>query len=512
MKRILSSEFNRHVEPLENRIAPAGFIFAAGGGIVQVFADPDFDNIYDTRSDSFTPFTGYTGPIFVATGDFDGDGNAELVTAKGSSANAEVRVWDVSSGGRVRTLLDAFTPFNNATKGVSVAAGDINNDGLDELIVGAGPGRDATVKIYRDSDSDGAVSDNKVDTFVALGAGFTGGVRVAAGNIDNVAGAELIAASWKRGGTVRTFTDIDQDAMISDDLPDGRLEEFQPFGPAYTGGINVASGPIENAGGGGDELLVANITGAPTIDIYSDSNSNGRVADDPIFDTLSPQGSGFKRGASVAVGDTDDTGFLFEVITAPTAGAGSKIKLFDDTNDVGSLLSDNATIFEIDAFPAGYQDGVNLAFGKVVRDNFIYIGGPRPISDAAVVTTSLFVPARAGVIRDLDIDLELVHAFSADLDVTLTHVPSGTSIVLFTDVGGTSDGFSVRLSDEAGIDLADAPATDGSPVSGTFRPESPALLSIFDGLDASGEWRLTIVDDFAGDNGTLLNWQLFMRV
>ena len=512
MERVGSSlNFTGTIEFLETRIAPAGFIFAAGGGIVQVFADPELDNVYDTLAQSFTPFPDYFGAIFVATGDFDGDNNTELVTAQGNGPDAEVRIWDVSSSGRVRVLLDAFTPFPNAAKGVSVAAGDLDNDGRDELIVGAGPGGKPTVKIFRDVDADGAVSDHKVDSFLAFDAAFTGGVRVAAGDVDNSGGAEVIAASWKRGGTVRTFTDTDQDGAISDNLPDAQLEEFQPFGVLYTSGLNVASGPIANAGGGGDELLVANLVGIPRIEIYSDANGDGQVADDPIFDTLLPAGDGFQKGASIAVGDSDES-ILFEVITAPAAGTGSRIKLFDDTNDSGSLLSDNPPVFEIDAFEDGYRGGVNLAFGEVVRDDYIYVGGPRPISQDAVVITSLFVPARAGIIRDLDFELELLHEFSADIDLTLTHVPSGTSIVLFTDAGGNSDGFTIRLSDEEGVNITEAPATDGSPVIGAFAPESPALLSIFDGLDASGEWRLTIVDDFAGDDGVLFDWQLLIRV
>ena len=511
MKRIFSPDLIT-IEPLEHRIAPAGFIFAAGKGTVQVFADPDLDDVYDTLSDSFAPFAGYTGGVFVAAGDFDGDSNAELVTSKGNKANAEVRIWDLSSGGRVGALLDSFVPFDTSAKGASVAAGDINNDGIDELLVGAGPGGDATVKIYRDSDLDALLSDNNVDTFVALSVGFAGGVRVAAGDINNTGGAELVAASWKKGGTVRIFTDVDQDGVFSDDLPAGQIEEFQPFGPAYKGGINVAAGQLEAAGGNGAELFVAAIKGVPRIDIYTDSNGNGLVADNPIFDTVLPQGPGFRKGASIAVGDTDDSGTFVEVITAPAAGAGSKIKLFDDSADAGSLLSDNPTIFEIDVFPPGYKSGINLAFGKVMNDNFSYRDGPRAIGDASALTTSLFVPSSAGLVRDLDLDLSLIHTFNGDLDVTLTHVPSGTSVLLFTDVGGAGDGFVIRLNDEAGTDLGLATGADGSPINGTFNPEGAALLSIFDGLDASGEWRLTIVDDAASDSGTLFGWQIFLQV
>ncbi len=46
-------------------------------------------------------------------------------------------------------------------------------------------------------------------------------------------------------------------------------------------------------------------------------------------------------------------------------------------------------------------------------------------------------------------------------------------------------------------------------MSGGFNPEGAALLSAFQGIDASGEWRLTIVDDTDNNfDGLLLGWSL----
>jgi subtilisin-like proprotein convertase family protein len=125
------------------------------------------------------------------------------------------------------------------------------------------------------------------------------------------------------------------------------------------------------------------------------------------------------------------------------------------------------------------------------------------------MTSTIVVGPSAGIIRDLDINLSIFHSFDGDLDVTLTHVASGTTLELFTDVGGTNEGFFIRLNDEAGIDIGSASnaKSDGA-INGTFNPEDVAQLSIFDGLDASGEWRLTITDDTGGDSGILFGWEL----
>jgi subtilisin-like proprotein convertase family protein len=506
------SAVSHRIEILECRIAPAGFIFAAAGGTVAVFADSDANGTYDLMTDSFTPFGAYTGGISVAGVDLDGDGNTELVTAK-AGGNGMIKIWSVTSGGVVGGLLEKFTPFTSPIKGSNVTGGDVYNDGIDELIVGAGRGGQPIVKVYSDTDHDGLVADNQTDSFVVFAPSFKGGVKVAAGNTNNSAGEELIAATWSLAGKIRIFTDSDSDRAYSDNLPSGQLEEFTPFGAAYVGGLNVASGSISGAGNNGAEVVVGRATAKPKVRIYSDANNNGLVSDDPLFDELKPDPATSGLGANVAAGDTDNSGSLVEVITAQAAGTGGKVKIFDDTADAGVLLSDNATTDDFAAFAASFSGGITLGFGKVTSATFAYTGFPQTIPDASTVTSSIFVPASAGKITDLDISLAIAHSFDGDLDITLTHVASGTSVVLFQDVGGSNEGFFIRLSDEAGPDISTAsnPKVDGA-ISGTFNPGGAALLSAFDGLDASGEWRLTIVDDSGGDTGTLFGWTLQITV
>jgi subtilisin-like proprotein convertase family protein len=197
-----------------------------------------------------------------------------------------------------------------------------------------------------------------------------------------------------------------------------------------------------------------------------------------------------------------------EVLVGPGAGSGAHIKVYDDTADMGALLSDNALEFEFDAF-AKLSGGVNIAFGKVRTATFTSPGQPQSILDLATVNSSIFVPAGAGKIRDLDIGLNIAHTFASDLDVTLTHVASGISVALFSDVAGTDEGFIIRLNDESGTDIETADNPTDGPVSGNFNPEGSALLSAFDDLDFSGEWKLTVTDDNGSDFGTLYSWSLY---
>jgi subtilisin-like proprotein convertase family protein len=126
----------------------------------------------------------------------------------------------------------------------------------------------------------------------------------------------------------------------------------------------------------------------------------------------------------------------------------------------------------------------------------------------AGISSTVTLPSGAGTIADLDLTLAITHTFNADLDVSLTH--GATTLALFTDVNGGGDGMALTLDDQAttAIEAASVPAA-GTPLTGSFRPETPASFAgAFGGQDASGQWTLTVVDDSAGDLGTLSSWSL----
>jgi subtilisin-like proprotein convertase family protein len=126
---------------------------------------------------------------------------------------------------------------------------------------------------------------------------------------------------------------------------------------------------------------------------------------------------------------------------------------------------------------------------------------PVALVDFATIVTELTI-GNLGAISDLDVTLNIQHAYASDLDVFLIS-PSGTRVELFTDVGANGDNFvGTILDDEAAFAI-----TAGvTPFTGRFRSES--LLSQFDGENAQGVWKLEITDDHLADSGTLLNWSL----
>src|SRR5262245_30379381 len=206
-------------ELLEDRRVPASLI-AAGTDVgvpaaVRIFADTDANGTYETRAPAglsnpveFTPYSSFTGGVRVAMGDFDGDGNDELVTAAGPGGGPHVIVWTLNPDGSVGGVIDSFFAYGSTfLGGVFVATGDIDGDGIDELVTAPDAGGGPHVKIFSDTNRNGKLSDNLVDQFFPFG-GFTGGVRVALGNTNNTGGDEVIVAAGPGGGPhVIVYTD-----------------------------------------------------------------------------------------------------------------------------------------------------------------------------------------------------------------------------------------------------------------------------------------------------------------
>ncbi|HXJ65941.1 MAG TPA: FG-GAP-like repeat-containing protein [Actinomycetota bacterium] len=482
----------------------AGGVTASGEGVVRIFTDADHNKSYEKLVQEFAPYgNAKVGDgVRVALGDFNGDTNEELVTASGGKTL--IKVFELGSDGTVGNEVLSFGGF---PKGAYVAAGDVNGDGRDELVVGSGKGASPTVVIRDDTTFSGTPS-HVADKFLAYGSTFKGGVNVALGNTTNAGGKEVITAPASGKGKVKVLTDADADTQVSD----GPVKEsFFAYAPGFAGGVNVASGALDSAGNGGEEIVVAPASGTGKVRILTDSNSSGTVSDDAEFESFFPYGAGYAGGVRVAAGDTDGSGFFSEVVTESATGAGTRsLKIYDDDADAGPFVSDNPRSSALPAFPPSVTGGGYVDFGKVLFGVFTFTGFPQTIPDLGTLTTTITVPRSAGAISDLDVSFAAFHSFDGDLDVKLTHLTTGTSMFLFQDVGGTNEGFNIRLNDESGTDINSAsnPKLDGE-INGTFNPGGSALLSVFDGEDASGVWQLDVADDSGGDSGTLFGWTLY---
>jgi len=134
-------------------------------------------------------FLAYGTPRYgvnVACGDVDGDGIDEMITGAGPGAvfGPHVRGWDYRGG--VSEAIDAvnFMAYGTNKWGVNVACGDIDGDGIDEIVTGAGPGEVFGPHV-RGWNHDGGASTDPIGavSFMAYGTNKWG-VNVACGDLD----------------------------------------------------------------------------------------------------------------------------------------------------------------------------------------------------------------------------------------------------------------------------------------------------------------------------------------
>lgn len=124
------------------------------------------------------------------------------------------------------------------------------------------------------------------------------------------------------------------------------------------------------------------------------------------------------------------------------------------------------------------------------------------IPDAGTTSSTLTVSGMTGLITDLNVSVNIDHAWDSDLDVYLV-TPTGQEIELFTDVGGRGDHFTDTLLDnEASVPITQVSA----PFTGTYSPEGD-LSSTYQ-TSPNGEWTLRVTDDETAIAGTLNSWAL----
>src|SRR5205823_6374589 len=125
-------------------------------------------------------------------GDVNADGFADVIVGADAGGGANVAAFDgqsIATGQPIIPLLDFF-PYGQAfSGGVRVAAGDLTGHGRDDIICGAGPGGGPNVTVID------AANDAVFYSFFPFDQHFTGGVYVAAGRVEGRATDDLVVAA-----------------------------------------------------------------------------------------------------------------------------------------------------------------------------------------------------------------------------------------------------------------------------------------------------------------------------
>ncbi|MGI8979635.1 MAG: DUF7507 domain-containing protein, partial [Pirellulaceae bacterium] len=217
--------------------------------------------------------------------------------------------------------------------GVRVATGDLNGDGIDEIVTAPGRGRAPLVKVF---DQAG----NLKYSFLAYASTFTGGVEVAIGDINGDGKNDIITAMSYNGNQVKVFRNASAGPVPYNPLSFTQFTAFDPFGIAFKGGATIDAVDMGNAITVGTtrtlsstnfnqrraEIIVGSGSGMrATVKEYA---FYGASTLPTLVRTFLPFSSTFRGGISLETGRVD-ADLVPDVIVGTLNGGGSQVLVLD---------------------------------------------------------------------------------------------------------------------------------------------------------------------------------------
>ncbi|MBP3953965.1 FG-GAP repeat protein [Gemmata sp. G18] len=314
-----------------------------------------------------TPFVGYRGAIRVASGDFNGDGVTDYAFTTGAGPQTVVEIVNGADGS---LLMDQTIVFQGFTGGLFLAAGDIDRDGIDDLVISADAGAGPHIQTFRVV---GGGLQLQSSFFAFDNPAFRGGARVAVGDINRDGYADVVVTTGGQAiGRVAVYSGSDLRRGAATRL----IPDFIPFAGLWTG-LNAAVGDMD--GDGYAELAISPDRGGPAhVKIWS--------------------GATLTAGSSVQASALPLTASFYAF--PPTDPSGARLALRDTNGDgrdelfaaSGNRLNSVARVFSYEQAVAGGAGAPTAQpFSTTVTYDGLYAGlhlAPATTSDSASSETT----------------------------------------------------------------------------------------------------------------------------
>lgn len=295
-----------------------------------------------------------------------------IVFAAGSAPGVEATVWltidrpPVDAATAIPLIPPTLNPFPGFSGGVRVAMGDVTGDGTPDVIAAAGPGAGPQIAVYDGTDA------RLIGSFYAFDPSFTGGVSVASADVDSDGVADIVAGAGAGGGPhVKVFSGQSGDVIRS----------FFAFDANFTGGVQVGSADA-NHDGYADILVGAGAGGGPRVSLFDGDTGE-------VLQNFFAFESTFTGGVSVALADLAGDRELDIVVGAGPGGGPHVRTFFADGSERSSFF----------AFDDDFQGGVYVGSADLDGNRLddLIVGGAEVRGYEGSSLTQTFESDHAGV-------------------------------------------------------------------------------------------------------------------
>jgi hypothetical protein len=292
---------------------------------------------FDSTNGLYEP--GFKGSVRVTSGDITGDGIADIVVAPGRGHVGQIRAF-IASGSGVSTIYTYDSrydtlPFGATWRsGVEVAVGDVNGDGIGDIIAGQSRGAGLVrAFLVGDPSLPDPVANSPYRSFRGYPPTYAGGVMVASADLTGDGKAEIIVGNNAgMRSRVRVF-DVTGTPTV--------IRTILPFAANYRGGVTLSIGRYD-ADSVADIFIGAGIRGQSTVEIYSGA-SGAQLARLTAFSSFTKTNARtFTAGVDLTGSGTVDT--LYAVKGLNGGGGAKGVRQYNVATQVTSPLTSDPAL------------------------------------------------------------------------------------------------------------------------------------------------------------------------